>query len=49
MYLMARAGAQIQEVAHADADGKIHLLKFDGSVDAADLFDAVRNQYGVTL
>lgn len=49
MYLMARAGAKIQEVAYADAQGNIHLRKFDGSVTAADLFDGVRDQYGVTL
>ena len=49
MYLMARAGAQIHEVAYADAQGQIHLRKFDGGVEAGDLFDAVRDQYGVTL
>ena len=49
MYLMARAGAQIHEIAYADAQGQIHLRKFDGSVDAGDLFDAVRDQYGVTV
>ena len=49
MYLMARAGAQITEVAHADAQGQIHLYKFDSSVDAGDLFDAVRDQYGISL
>lgn len=49
MYLMARAGAKIHEVAYADAQGQIHLRKFDGGVEAGDLFDAVREQYGVTL
>ena len=49
MYLMARAGAKIQEVAYADPEGNIHLRKFDGGVDAGDLFDGVRNQYGITL
>ena len=27
----------------------IHLRRFDSGVDAGDLFDGVRNQYGVTL
>lgn len=49
MYLMAREGAKIQEVAYADAQGKVHLRKFDGNVDAADLFDAVRDLYGISL
>ena len=49
MFLMARAGAQIHEVAHADSQGQIHLTKFDGGVDAGVLFAAVRDQYGVTL
>ena len=49
MFLMARAGAQIHEAAHAESQGKIHLTKFDGGVDAGVLFAAVRDQYGVTL
>lgn len=49
MYLMARESAKVTEVAYADAQGKVHLSKFDGSIDAADLFDAVRNLYGVSL
>lgn len=49
MYLMARAGAQIHEVVYADAQGQIHLRKFDSTVDAGDLFDGVRKQYGLTL
>ena len=38
MFLMARAGAQIHEVAYANAQGEIHLRKFDGGVDAGILF-----------
>ena len=49
MFLMARANAQIHEVAYADAQGQIRLAKFDGGVDAVTVFDAVRDQYGVTL
>ncbi|MCB9114134.1 MAG: hypothetical protein H6639_04150 [Caldilineaceae bacterium] len=49
MYLMAREGAKIQEVAYADKQGAIHLRTYDGTVDAAELFDSVRAKYGDTL
>ena len=49
MYLIARAGAKIREVAYADDQGRIHLRQFDGTVDAGELFDNVRDQYGDKL
>lgn len=49
MYLMAREGAKIKQVAYADKEGAIHLRTFDDTVDAAELFDNVRAQYGESL
>jgi len=49
MYLMIREGAKISEVAYADKQGAIQLRKFDGSVEAGELFASVRAQYGDSL
>lgn len=49
MYLMAREGAEIKQVAYADKQGAIHLRTFDDKVDAGELFDNVRSQYGDSL
>lgn len=49
MYLMAREGAKIKQVAYSDQKGAIHLRTFDDTVDAAELFDNVRAQYGDRL
>ena len=49
MYLMAREGAKVTQVAYADRQGAIHLRTFDDTVDAAELFDGVRAQYGDSL
>lgn len=49
MYLMARGGAQVDEVSYRTADGKLASVAIGQEIAAARLFDAVRDQYGETL
>jgi hypothetical protein len=49
MYLMARGGAQVKEVSYRNADGKLEAVKIGREIPAAQLFDAVRDQYGASL
>jgi hypothetical protein len=49
MYLMARGGAKVSEVAYRNADGQIETLKLDGKIPAASLFDSVRELYAASL
>lgn len=49
MYLMARGGAQVDEVSYRTADGSLASVAIGQEIPAARLFDAVRDQYGVSL
>ena len=49
MYLMARHGAEIQQIAYRTPQGMIETKTVEQGVAAAALFDAVREQYGASL
>ena len=49
MYLMARHGADITQIAYRSPQGVIEVKKAEQGVAAATLFDAVREQYGAAL
>lgn len=46
MYLMARHGAEVKQVAYRTPQGAIEVKAVEQGVAAAKLFDAVRDQYG---
>lgn len=49
MYLMARHGAEIKQVAYRTPEGAIQMRAAEQGVAAAALFDAVRDQYAASL
>lgn len=49
MYLMARHGARVKQVAHRTPQGAIEVQTVEQGMPAAMLFDAVREQYESTL
>jgi hypothetical protein len=49
MYLMAQAGAQVEEVSYRNAAGALETVKIGQEIPAARLFDTVRDQYGASL
>ena len=49
MYLMARAGAQVDKVTYRNPQGQIETVAIDHSISTARLFDAVRDQYGISI
>ena len=49
MYLMARDGAQVDEVSYRNSAGQFETVKIDREIPAALLFEAVRDQYGDSL
>jgi hypothetical protein len=49
MYLMARHGAEIKQVAYRTPQGAIETKTVEQDMAAATLFDAVRDQYGAAL
>jgi hypothetical protein len=49
MYLMARAGAEVDKVTYRNPQGQIETVAIDHSISTARLFDAVREQYGVSI
>jgi hypothetical protein len=49
MYLMARHGAEVKQVAYRTPQGAIETKIVEQGVAAAALFDAVREQYGASL
>ena len=49
MFLMARNGAQVKEVAYRNAHGDIEVQAVGSALSAASLFDSVRDQYAASL
>ena len=49
MYLMARHGAEIKQVAYRTPEGAIQMRAAEQGVAAAARFDAVRDQYAASL
>lgn len=49
MYLMARHGAEVKQVAYRTPQGAIEVQTVDQGLAAASLFDTVREQYGASL